>query len=56
MGHYNIEGGSNVYACLLDASKAFDKINHGKLFRCLLYRRVPPHLIQPLIGVRSVHK
>ena len=40
--HHYIEGGSNVYACLLDASKAFDKINHGKLFRCLLYRRVYP--------------
>ena len=28
---YN-RNGSNVYSCLLDASKAFDKIHYGKLF------------------------
>ena len=35
------EGGSNVYACLLDASKAFDKVNYGKLFTLLLNRKMP---------------
>ena len=30
-----IVGGSNVYACLLDASKAFDKVHYGKLFTLL---------------------
>ena len=27
-----IEGHSNVYCCLLDASKAFDKVHYRKLF------------------------
>ena len=35
------EGGSNVYACLLDASKAFDKVNYEKLFTLLLNRKMP---------------
>ena len=29
---------SNVYCCLLDASKAFDKVHYGKLFNVLLSR------------------
>ena len=32
---YFKERNSNVYSCLIDASKAFDRINHGKLFRLL---------------------
>ena len=32
---------SNVYSCLLDASKAFDKIYYGKLFNVLLKKGVP---------------
>ena len=31
-----INNGSNVYSCLLDASKAFDRVHYGKLFRILL--------------------
>ena len=27
---------SNVYCCLLDASKAFDSVHYGKLFNVLL--------------------
>ena len=34
--HHYINGNSNVYCCLLDASRAFDKINYGKLFSTLL--------------------
>ena len=29
------------YSCLLDASKAFDKVHYGKLFHILLNRKVP---------------
>ena len=39
---YFKERNSNVYSCMLDASKAFDRINHGKLFRLLLQRGMPP--------------
>lgn len=33
--------GSNVYMCLLDASKAFDKVNHLILFKKLIKRQIP---------------
>ena len=35
-----------IYSCLLDASKAFDRINHGKLFRLLLQRGIPPLIVR----------
>ena len=39
-----IEGHSNVYCCLLDASKAFDKVHYGKLFTILLAKMYHPML------------
>ena len=38
---YYTQHHSPVYTCFLDASKAFDKINHFKLFRKLLDRKTP---------------
>ena len=38
-----------VYLCYLDASKAFDKINHWHLFSKLLDRKFPPILVRLLI-------
>ena len=40
---------SNVYTCFLDASKAFDRINHFKLFTTLSKRNVPMYIIRILI-------
>ncbi len=37
-GSYYVQNGTNVYGLLLDASKAFDRVNHCKLFRLLLDR------------------
>ena len=37
--YYNNHG-SPVYVCYLDASKAFDRINHWKLFRKLINRKI----------------
>ena len=47
---YFKERNSNVYSCLLDATKAFDRINHGKLFRLLLQRGMPPLIVRFLIN------
>ena len=38
--------GSSVYICSLDASKAFDKINHSILFAKLINRNVPLHIVR----------
>ena len=35
VSHYE-NGGSDVYSCLLDASKAFDRVHYGSLFKIVL--------------------
>lgn len=50
--HYN-SNGSDVYACLLDASKAFDRVNHGKLFELLLNRNLPGVVLRLLFDLYS---
>ena len=39
---------TSVYVAFLDASKAFDKINHWILFIKLIARRVPIYLVKVL--------
>ena len=41
--------GSNIYACFIDASKAFDRVNHRKLFITLEQRKIPKVLLRFLI-------
>ena len=38
--HYCVEGNSNIFSCLFDASKAFDKVHYGKLFDILIKRKL----------------
>ena len=38
---YYIHNGSHVYACLLDASKAFDRLHFGTLFSLLFKHNLP---------------
>ena len=43
-----VEKQSSVYLCFLDASKAFDRVNHYKLFHKLVNRGVPAYLVRYL--------
>ena len=45
-----LHGGSSVFACFLDASKAFDLVNHDILFQRLVDRDLPGHLIRFLLS------
>ena len=45
-----MHGGSPVFACFLDASKAFDLVDHKILFQRLLDRDLPSHLIRFLLS------
>ena len=43
-----VDNGSSVYVASLDISKAFDKVNHCKLFNSLLAAGLPPVIINVL--------
>ena len=49
MTKYYTQENSPVFTCFLDASKAFDKINHYTLFRKLLDRKTPILLVRILV-------
>ena len=38
----------HVYSCLLDASKAFDKVHYGKMFKLLIKRKLPLIIVRML--------
>ncbi len=46
--HY-VNQGSKVYCCLVDASKAFDRVRHDALFQLLYDRGLPPTIINFLV-------
>ena len=48
VNHY-LNCGSNVYSCLLDASKAFDRVHYGTLFRLLLKQEIPKCIIRLIL-------
>jgi len=41
--------GSSVYLASLDASKAFDRVNHVKLFKMLIQRGLPANVVRIMI-------
>ena len=51
---YYTSHNTSVYCCFLDASKAFDRICHVKLFKKLLDRNIPAVIIRFLINVYLV--
>ena len=44
-----LENGCNAYACLRDASSAFDRVHYGKLFDVLMKRNMPAVFIRVLL-------
>ena len=48
---YFVSNKTNVYGLLLDASKAFDRINYVKLFEKLLSRKICPLLCRLLLNM-----
>jgi len=40
---------TNVYGCFLDASKAFERVDHSVLFEKLLSRNLPPAVVRLLL-------
>ena len=40
--------GRSIFLTFLDASTAFDHVNHGTLFQCLLERNVPVYMLRIL--------
>ena len=49
--NYYTKKGSNVYAVFLDASKAFDRVNHLKLFNLLQAKGVCPAFLRLLFNM-----
>jgi exonuclease III len=46
--NYYRNRGSHVFACFLDISKAFDKVNYWLLFKKMLAAGMPKHIVQLL--------
>ncbi len=46
---HNMKHNSKVYVFLLDASKAFDRVEYGKLFQLLLGRKLPTLIIRSIL-------
>ncbi len=51
-----LNGISKVYACFMDASKAFDKIRHDKLFKILHDRGIHPLALRLIIDMYKRQK
>lgn len=45
-----LQCGTNVYSCFLDASKAFDRVDHQLLFQSLLERQLPKVVLRFLFN------
>ena len=48
---YYVNNGSSVFCTLLDATKAFDRIEYVKMFKLLLDGQLPPVCIRLLVNV-----
>ena len=46
---YYKRNNTSMFLCYMDASKAFDRVNHGKLFNKLINRQIPLYLVRIII-------
>ena len=53
---YFVNKGSTVYSLVLDATKAFDRINYCKLFRILMNRKINPLICRLLLNMYTNQK
>ncbi len=51
---YYLNTNSSIYACMLDADKAFDKVHFGKLFKLLVDRKMPSIVIRFLLYRQNI--
>ena len=49
VNNYYINNDSCIYICMLDASKAFDRVNHLNLFNKLKLRNICPIILKLLM-------
>ena len=48
---YYVNNGNFVFCPLLDATKAFDRVEYVKMFKLLLNRKLPPVCIRLLVNM-----
>ena len=48
---YYLSRDTDVYCCFLDATKAFDRLMFGKLFKILLYKNIPAAIVRILLDM-----
>ncbi len=53
---YYLNRGSDIFCCMLDASKAFDRLRYDKLFELLRTRKFPPIIIRSLMDMYTRQK
>ncbi len=52
--NYFVQRHCDVFSCLLDASKAFNKVHYGKLFKLLIKRNVPLVIVRLLLDIIAI--
>jgi len=55
ISYYTNNSGS-VYCCMLDATKAFDRVNYSKLFGILIDRKLPSVFVRFLLNMYTGHQ
>ena len=48
---YYVNNSNSVFCALLDATKAFDRVEYVKMFKLLLHRKLPPVCITLLVNM-----